>query len=88
MTKFLLIILVVFFLFPIVVRYLFRLFIQDQYRKAQNQFYQEQKKQTRRQRDGEIKVDYTPPQKDHLKGGEYIEYEEVKDWFWVYGKPP
>lgn len=78
MTKFLLIILFVFFLFPILVRYLFRLFIQDQYRKAQNQFYGHPPKQANR-KEGDIKVEYAPPKKDNLKGGEYVDYEEVKD---------
>lgn len=78
--KFLIILLVIFFVFPPLLRYLFRLFIKDQFQKAQKQFYNEHARPQRPE--GRIDVDYVPPQKgkgQDFKGGEYIDYEEVKD---------
>lgn len=77
--KFLLILLIIFFVFPPLLRYFFRLFIRDQFNKAQQQFYGQQKPP---RPDGKIDVDFVPQKKsktENFKGGDYIDYEEVKD---------
>jgi hypothetical protein len=78
--KFLLILLLIFFVFPPLLRYFFRLFIKDQFQKAQKQFYNDQVRPPGPT--GRTDVDFVPPQKSKkqdFKGGEYVDYEEVKD---------
>lgn len=73
------IVLVIAFVAP-VRRFLFWLIVGKQLTKEQKRYNQQtQKSQTKRE--GEINVDYVPNsnKKDDFKGGQYIDYEEVKD---------
>ncbi len=67
------------YFFPRVLRWGLKMFIGSQINKVQNDFKNQAK--TKPQKEGEIKVDYTKSNKkdEHLKGGEYVDYEEVKD---------
>lgn len=75
--KILLVVMAIGFIFPRIVRWVFRLFLKDQFSRVEREFRQE--KAQNRQREGKINVDYTPPQKEGYKGGDYIDYEEVKE---------
>ncbi len=75
--KILLIVMAIGFIFPRIVRWVFRLFLKDQFSRVEREFRQQQ--QQGRQREGKVNVDYTPPQKEGYKGGDYIDYEEVKE---------
>ena len=77
--KILIIIFAISYFFPKILRFGLKLFINTQVNKAQSE-YQNQAK-ANRQKEGEIKVDYTQSTKkgENLKGGEYVDYEEVKD---------
>ena len=72
------IILIFFFLIifvPIFRRFLFHLLVGRQILKEQKRAYASQQKQN-----GNINVDITPNRNSsNLKGGEYIDYEEIKD---------
>ncbi|WP_133163281.1 DUF4834 domain-containing protein [Siphonobacter curvatus] len=75
--KILLVVMAIGFIFPRIVRWVFRLFLKDQFSRVEREFRQE--KAQNRQREGKINVDYAPPQKEGYKGGDYIDYEEVKE---------
>lgn len=72
-----LIFLAIAFIFPRVIRWVFRLFLNDQFSKAEREFMRE--KTNARKREGKVNVDYSPPAREGYKGGDYIDYEEVKD---------
>ena len=78
MLKFLVFIIVMYYVVPFVSKYFLRRFINNQVNKVQDEF----KKNTASQpkTEGEVKVEYAPKKdsKEHLKGGEYVDYEEVK----------
>ena len=78
MLKFLLFLAIFLYFFPRVLRFGLKMFIGNQMEKAQREF-QNKANQTH-PKEGEIRVD-TPPKKGKSKdvGGEYIDYEEVKD---------
>ena len=78
MLKFLIIMLAVFYLFPKVLRFGLKLFISKQMDKVQRDFQSKTKPETK---EGEIKVDINKKSQksQSIKGGEYIDYEEVKD---------
>ncbi len=65
------------YFFPRVLRWGLKLFISNQMDKVQQDFKAQAKPN---RKEGEIKVDYTKAAKtdEHLKGGEYVDYEEVK----------
>jgi hypothetical protein len=77
--KIILIFFVISYFFPRVLRWGLKMFIGNQINKVQNDFKTQQKAQTRKE--GEIKVDITKTSKkdENLKGGEYVDYEEIKD---------
>ncbi|WP_420154517.1 DUF4834 domain-containing protein [Siphonobacter sp.] len=75
--KILLVVMAIGFIFPRIVRWVFRLFLKDQFSRVEREFRQE--KAQNRQREGKVNVDYAPPQKEGYKGGDYIDYEEVKE---------
>lgn len=61
---------------PRLVRWMFRMFLQDQYQKTRYQF--DADRQTQQRRQGKVNVDKAPPAKPDYQGGEYIDYEEIK----------
>lgn len=76
MFKYIFIFLLVLIFVPQVRRFLFWLIVGRQMVKEQKRY----EKQTTR-KEGEIKVDYIPgnAKNQHPKGGQYVDYEEVKD---------
>lgn len=78
MLKFLLFVAIFLYFFPKVLRFGLKMFIGNQMEKVQKDFQNQTRQSTRKE--GEIKVE-TPQQKAKTKdmGGEYIDYEEVKD---------
>jgi len=87
MFKFILIVVLIFFVFPKLLNWALRGFVVSQMNKAQQDFQQQYKSNydTNRpkKREGQIDVDFVPPKSgrnsDDFNGGEYIDYEEVKD---------
>ncbi|MEA5137772.1 DUF4834 family protein [Arcicella rigui] len=84
MLKILLIIFLILFIFPRLLKWALRGFVVSQFNKAQQDFQQQQQAnyQSTRKREGQIDVDFIPPKKgkstENFDGGEYIDYEEVK----------
>ncbi len=84
MLKFLLILFLILFIFPRLLKWALRGFVVSQFNKAQQDFQQKQQtyNSTSRKPEGEIDVDFIPPKKgkssENFNGGEYIDYEEVK----------
>ncbi len=84
MLKILLIIFLILFIFPRLLKWALRGFVVSQFNKAQQDFQQKQQAnyQSTRKREGQIDVDFIPPKKgkstENFDGGEYIDYEEVK----------
>lgn len=76
MFKFLLIfVLLIIFVAPLR-RFLFWLLVGRQLVNEQKK----QAKQTKKRKEGEITVEYVPPgDKSRFEGGQYVDYEEVKD---------
>ncbi|MBO3699466.1 DUF4834 family protein [Roseivirga sp. E12] len=83
-------ILLKFILFIVVIGWLFkgvsRFFLGNLYKQAQQQQYSgnRQRTQTAQPKDGNVSVEYAPKKKteksaDNFKGGDYVDYEEVKD---------
>jgi hypothetical protein len=66
------------YFFPRLLRWGLKMFIGSQINKVQNEFKNQAKASNAKE--GEIKVEYTKAAKrdEHLKGGEYVDYEEVK----------
>lgn len=75
--KFILTLILIFVLVPPLLRLALRLFISKQVGKAQRQVFEQQR--TAQRRTGTTNVDSAPPRKDSFRGGEYVDYEEVKD---------
>ncbi|MBB6001518.1 DUF4834 family protein [Arcicella rosea] len=84
MLKFLLILFLILFIFPRLLKWALRGFVVSQLNKTQQDFQQKQQtySNTSRKREGEIDVDFIPPKNgkssENFNGGEYIDYEEVK----------
>jgi hypothetical protein len=76
--RIILIIIIVYYILKLVVRYLLPVFLKYAIRKTQ-QNYQKQNQPPER-KTGEIKVEYSPKKKSETgEVGEYIDYEEIKD---------
>ncbi|MCY7351843.1 MAG: DUF4834 family protein [Cytophagaceae bacterium] len=75
--KFIFTLILIFVLVPPLLRLVIRLFLSNQVSKAQRQVHEQQRAAQRHE--GRINVDRTPPRKDDFKGGDYVDYEEVKD---------
>ncbi len=77
MIKFLIITFAVMYFFPRVLRWGLKLFISNQMDKVQKDFGSQQKSN---KKEGEVNVsfDKNKGNSENLKGGEYIDYEEVK----------
>lgn len=84
MLKILVILLVIFFIFPRLLKWALRGFVVSQFNKAQQDFQQKQQSyhSSPNKREGQIDVDFVPTKKgkssENFGGGEYIDYEEVK----------
>lgn len=78
MFKFLIIFILLLAAVPAFRRFLFWLVVGRQMVKEQKK---RQSNTTKTSRDGEIRVDYVPQDKNNpkFKGGQYVDYEEVKD---------
>ncbi len=75
--KFLLTLILIFVLVPPLLRLALRFFISNQVSKAQRQVAEQQRAAQRRE--GRTQVDTPPARKDSFRGGEYVDYEEIKD---------
>ncbi len=83
MARFLLIILVLYFVFRLMRRSIMIYTVNSFQNKMQEQMrkQQQQEKQQKRQNEGKIKVDFIPPDKNKRfgdKDGDYVDYEEIK----------
>lgn len=86
MLKFVLIVVLIFFVFPKLLKWALKGFVVSQINKAQQEFQQQYNPNTSsnrpKKRDGQVDVDFVPPKSgknsDDFNGGEYIDYEEVK----------
>ncbi|MDR6560675.1 MULTISPECIES: DUF4834 family protein [unclassified Arcicella] len=84
MLKIFLIICLILFIFPRILKWALRGFVVSQFNKAQQDFNQKQQSyhSSPNRREGQIDVDFVPPKKgkstENFDGGEYIDYEEVK----------
>jgi hypothetical protein len=78
--KFLIIMIAIGFFLPRIMRFGLKLFITKQMNKVQRDF-QTKSASAHTQKEGEIKVDINKKANNNesIKGGEYIDYEEVKD---------
>lgn len=79
MFKYIFIVILILILIPPVRRWLFWLVVGRQLVKEQKK--QNQQRGKTQQKKGDINIDYVPnnAKKDGFKGGEYVDYEEVKD---------
>lgn len=79
MFKYIFIVILVLILIPSVRRWLFWLVVGRQLVKQQKK--QSQQRSKAQQRTGDINIDYVPNEskKTGFKGGEYVDYEEVKE---------
>jgi hypothetical protein len=75
--KFILTIILIFILVPPLLRLLIRFFLSNQISKAQQDLFKQQ--QAAKRNEGRVHVDRKPETKETLRGGEYVDYEEVKD---------
>jgi hypothetical protein len=83
MFKFLIILAVIFYILPKLIKWALKGFIVTQVNKAQADMRQSQKAyQSQKRREGEIDIDYVPKKNgknsENFGGGEYVDYEEVK----------
>lgn len=86
MLKFLLISFLIFFIVYKLLKFFFKLFLVKsaaQFQQRQYQSSQNYQQRYQKPREGNINIDYIPKQKKEreeksFKGGEYIDYEEVK----------
>jgi hypothetical protein len=82
MVKFLIIMALIFYIMPKLIKWALKGFILNQVNKAQQDMRHSQKAyQTQNKREGQIDVDYIPNKngkKSGNSGGEYVDYEEVK----------
>ena len=81
MFKILFLIFLVIAFVPAIRRFLFWIIVGKQLTKEQKRYNDAMNRQPKRKKDGEISVDFVPDEakKPGYKGGEYIDYEEVKD---------
>jgi hypothetical protein len=83
MFKFIIILAVIFYILPKLIKWALKGFIVTQVNKAQQDMRHQQKAyQTQQKREGEIDIDYVPKKNgkksENFGGGEYVDYEEVK----------
>ena len=83
MLKFLLIFFIIFYLVFKVGGFLVRLFLGNLVKQNRQQTYQYDTAQKKQPRDGNVHIDYIPEEGQdkepkEYKGGDYIDYEEVK----------
>ena len=80
LVKTLAIILVVYYSFKLVGRYILPLFIKRTMNKMEERFKAQQEAQQPQQKVGEISIDKKPKTQKKVsdKGGEYIDYEEIE----------
>ncbi len=83
MLKLLIILAVIFYILPKLIKWALKGFIVGQVNKAQQDMRQSQKAyQTQQKREGDIDVNYVPKKNqknsENFGGGEYVDYEEVK----------
>lgn len=78
MLKFIIISIAFMYFFPRVLRWGLKLFISNQFDKVQKDFTAKAKP---KQKEGEININFDKKKNssENIKGGEYIDYEEVKD---------
>jgi|GEM_PF-6720985 len=75
--KFLFTLILIFVIVPPLLRLALRFFISNQVSKAQRQVAEQQRAAQRNQ--GRTRVETPPSRPDSFKGGEYVDYEEIKD---------
>lgn len=83
MLKFIIILALIFYVLPKLIRWGLKGFIVTQVNKAQQDLRHQQKAyQSSQKREGEIDVDFVPKKNEkkseNFGGGEYVDYEEVK----------
>ncbi|MDZ7896672.1 MAG: DUF4834 family protein [Arcicella sp.] len=83
MVKFIIIMALIFYVMPKLIKWALKGFILNQVNKAQADMRHSQKAyQTQNKREGHIDVDYVPKKNgkksENFGGGEYVDYEEVK----------
>jgi membrane-anchored glycerophosphoryl diester phosphodiesterase (GDPDase) len=83
MLKLLIILAVIFYILPRLIKWALKGFIVSQVNKAQQDMRQSQKAyQTQQKREGDIDVNFVPKKNEkkseNFGGGEYVDYEEVK----------
>ena len=83
MVKFIIILALIFYVLPKLIKWALKGFIVTQVNKVQQDMRQQQKTyQSQQRREGEIDVDYNPKNKgkksENFGGGDYVDYEEVK----------
>ena len=83
MVKFIIILALIFYVLPKLIKWALKGFIVTQVNKVQQDMRQQQKTyQSQQRREGEIDVDYSPKNKgkksESFGGGDYVDYEEVK----------
>ena len=83
MVKFIIILALIFYVLPKLIKWALKGFIVTQVNKVQQDMRQQQKTyQSQQRREGEIDVDYNPKNKgkkpESFGGGDYVDYEEVK----------
>jgi hypothetical protein len=83
MVKFIIIMGLIFYVMPKLIKWALKGFILTQVNKAQQDMRQSQKAyQTPNKREGQIDVDFVPKKNEknsgNYGGGEYVDYEEVK----------
>jgi Domain of unknown function (DUF4834) len=81
--KFLIILAIIIYILPRLIKWALKGFIVSQVSKAQQDMQQSQKAyQTQQKREGDIDVNYVPKKNtkksENFGGGEYVDYEEVK----------
>ena len=85
--RFLLILIIVYYVFKLLVRFVFPFFLKNFVEKAQRKFYEQNPHldPEAKKREGEVRVEHNPEKSASSKGkpdddfGEYVDYEEVKD---------
>ena len=83
MLKFIIILALIFYVLPRLIKWALKGFILTQVNKAQQDMRQQQKTyQNQQKNEGQIDVDYVPKKNEkkseNFGGGEYVDYEEVK----------
>ncbi len=81
MVKFIIILALIFYVLPKLIKWALKGFIVTQVNKVQQDMRQQQQTYPHQRREGEIDVDYNPKNKGKKPesfGGDYVDYEEVK----------